>query len=61
MEFVEGGQVNDRNYMKKHGICVNEVLSTGFFFSMLKCVFITGFSLFVIYNNTFYWQSDILS
>lgn len=26
MEFAEGGQVNDRDYMKKHGINVNEVL-----------------------------------
>lgn len=25
MEFAEGGQVNDRDYMKKHGISVNEV------------------------------------
>ncbi len=26
MEFAEGGQVNDRDYMKKQGINVNEVL-----------------------------------
>ena len=26
MEFAEGGQVNDRDYMEKHGINVNEVL-----------------------------------
>lgn len=26
MEFLEGGQVNDREYMKKHCINVNEVL-----------------------------------
>lgn len=25
MEFAEGGQVNDREYMKAHGINVNEV------------------------------------
>lgn len=25
MEFADGGQVNDRDYMKKHGINVNEV------------------------------------
>jgi len=25
MDFAEGGQVNDRDYMKKHGINVNEV------------------------------------
>ena len=25
MEFVEGGQVNDRAYMEKNGIDVNEV------------------------------------
>lgn len=25
MEFIEGGQVNDRDYMKKHDINVNEV------------------------------------
>lgn len=25
MEFVEGGQVNDREYMTEHGIDVNEV------------------------------------
>ncbi|XP_050933901.1 aarF domain-containing protein kinase 1 isoform X2 [Lates calcarifer] len=25
MEFAEGGQVNDREYMKKHGINVNEI------------------------------------
>lgn len=25
MEFIEGGQVNDRDYMKKHNINVNEV------------------------------------
>ena len=28
MEFCEGGQVDDREYMKKHGINVNEVKST---------------------------------
>lgn len=27
MEFAEGGQVNDRDYLKKHGISVNEVPS----------------------------------
>lgn len=27
MEFIEGGQVNDRDYMKKHDINVNEVTS----------------------------------
>lgn len=26
MEFAEGGQVNDGEYMKKHGIDVNKVL-----------------------------------
>lgn len=25
MEFIEGGQVNDKNYMKEHDINVNEV------------------------------------
>lgn len=25
MEFAEGGQVNDKDYMKEHGINVNEV------------------------------------
>ncbi len=25
MDFAEGGQVNDREYMRKHGINVNEV------------------------------------
>lgn len=25
MSFAEGGQVNDKDYMKKHGISVNEV------------------------------------
>lgn len=25
MDFVEGGQVNDRQYMTEHGIDVNEV------------------------------------
>lgn len=25
MEFADGGQVNDKNYMQKHGINVNEV------------------------------------
>ncbi|XP_033967124.1 aarF domain-containing protein kinase 1 isoform X3 [Pseudochaenichthys georgianus] len=30
MEFAEGGQVNDREYMKKHGIDVNEVLEPDF-------------------------------
>lgn len=29
MEFVEGGHINDRDYMKKHGINVNEVLPAG--------------------------------
>lgn len=27
MEFAEGGQVDDRDYIKKHGINVNEVRS----------------------------------
>lgn len=26
MEFADGGQVNDRDYMQKHGINVNEVV-----------------------------------
>lgn len=26
MEFAEGGQVNDKDYIQKHGINVNEVL-----------------------------------
>ncbi|XP_061552719.1 aarF domain-containing protein kinase 1 isoform X2 [Phycodurus eques] len=30
MEFAEGGQVNDREYMKTHGINVNEVLQPDF-------------------------------
>ncbi|XP_053701364.1 aarF domain-containing protein kinase 1 isoform X3 [Synchiropus splendidus] len=30
MDFAEGGQVNDREYMKKHGIQVNEVLQPDF-------------------------------
>ena len=25
MDFAEGGQVNDRDYMRRHGINVNEV------------------------------------
>lgn len=25
MEFAKGGQVNDKDYMKEHGINVNEV------------------------------------
>lgn len=29
MEFVEGGQVNDRAYMEKNGIDVNEVGEVG--------------------------------
>lgn len=33
MEFIEGGQVNDRDYMKKHDINVNEVTSY-----LFKCV-----------------------
>lgn len=27
MEFAEGGHVNDKDYLKKHGIGVNEVPS----------------------------------
>lgn len=27
MEFMEGGQVNDRAYMERNGINVNEVVS----------------------------------
>lgn len=27
MEFAEGGQVNDKDYMQKHGINVNKVLN----------------------------------
>uniref|UniRef100_A0A8C2CMD0 AarF domain-containing protein kinase 1 n=1 Tax=Cyprinus carpio TaxID=7962 RepID=A0A8C2CMD0_CYPCA len=30
MDFAEGGQVNDREYIKKHGINVNEVLNQDF-------------------------------
>ncbi|XP_029453536.1 uncharacterized aarF domain-containing protein kinase 1 isoform X2 [Rhinatrema bivittatum] len=30
MEFLEGGQVNDREYMERHGIDVNEVLTEEF-------------------------------
>lgn len=29
MEFADGGQVNDKNYMQKHGINVNEVPRPG--------------------------------
>lgn len=37
MEFAEGGQVNDKDYMKKHGINVNEVRQTAPSASANKC------------------------
>ncbi|XP_036398543.1 aarF domain-containing protein kinase 1 [Megalops cyprinoides] len=42
MEFVEGGQVNDREYMKKHGIDVNEISrNLGKIYS--EMIFVNGF------------------
>ncbi|XP_024865240.1 aarF domain-containing protein kinase 1 isoform X2 [Kryptolebias marmoratus] len=42
MEFVEGGQVNDREYMKKHGIDVNEISENlGKMYS--EMIFVHGF------------------
>ncbi|KAM6912578.1 aarF domain-containing protein kinase 1 [Xenentodon cancila] len=42
MEFAEGGQVNDRNYMKKHGIDVNEISENlGKIYS--EMIFVHGF------------------
>ncbi|XP_063765083.1 aarF domain-containing protein kinase 1 isoform X3 [Eleginops maclovinus] len=42
MEFAEGGQVNDREYMKKHGINVNEISENlGKIYS--EMIFICGF------------------
>ncbi|KAJ8290284.1 hypothetical protein GJAV_G00010910 [Gymnothorax javanicus] len=42
MEFAEGGQVNDREYMEKHGINVNEVSQNlGKMYS--EMIFVNGF------------------
>uniref|UniRef100_A0A3Q1IGX9 AarF domain-containing protein kinase 1 n=1 Tax=Anabas testudineus TaxID=64144 RepID=A0A3Q1IGX9_ANATE len=42
MEFAEGGQVNDRDYMKKHGINVNEISENlGKLYS--EMIFVHGF------------------
>ncbi|KAL3048737.1 aarF domain-containing protein kinase 1 [Trematomus bernacchii] len=42
MEFAEGGQVNDREYMKKHGIDVNEISENlGKIYS--EMIFVRGF------------------
>ncbi|XP_041810533.1 aarF domain-containing protein kinase 1 [Chelmon rostratus] len=42
MEFVDGGQVNDRDYMKKHGISVNEISENlGKIYS--EMIFVHGF------------------
>uniref|UniRef100_A0A3Q3X711 AarF domain-containing protein kinase 1 n=1 Tax=Mola mola TaxID=94237 RepID=A0A3Q3X711_MOLML len=42
MEFAEGGQVNDRDYMKKHGISVNEISENlGKMYS--EMIFVHGF------------------
>ncbi|XP_037603041.1 aarF domain-containing protein kinase 1 [Sebastes umbrosus] len=42
MEFLEGGQVNDRDYMKKHGINVNEISENlGKMYS--EMIFVHGF------------------
>ncbi|KAM9341177.1 aarF domain-containing protein kinase 1 [Symphorus nematophorus] len=42
MEFAEGGQVNDRDYMKKHGINVNEISENlGKMYS--EMIFVHGF------------------
>ncbi|XP_078030981.1 aarF domain-containing protein kinase 1 isoform X5 [Epinephelus lanceolatus] len=42
MEFVEGGQVNERDYMKKHGINVNEISENlGKMYS--EMIFVHGF------------------
>ncbi|XP_029316991.1 aarF domain-containing protein kinase 1 isoform X2 [Cottoperca gobio] len=42
MEFAEGGQVNDREYMKKHGINVNEISENlGRMYS--EMIFVHGF------------------
>ncbi|CAF91242.1 unnamed protein product, partial [Tetraodon nigroviridis] len=42
MEFAEGGQVNDKDYLKKHGISVNEVSENlGKLYS--EMIFVHGF------------------
>ncbi|CAB1431424.1 unnamed protein product [Pleuronectes platessa] len=42
MDFAEGGQVNDKDYMKKHGINVNEISeSLGKMYS--EMIFVHGF------------------
>uniref|UniRef100_A0A8C9RS18 AarF domain-containing protein kinase 1 n=1 Tax=Scleropages formosus TaxID=113540 RepID=A0A8C9RS18_SCLFO len=42
MDFVEGGQVNDRDYMKRHGINVNEISrNLGKMYS--EMIFVHGF------------------
>ncbi|XP_039993811.1 aarF domain-containing protein kinase 1 isoform X2 [Xiphias gladius] len=42
MEFAEGGQVNDRDYMRKHGISVNEISENlGKMYS--EMIFVHGF------------------
>ncbi|KAM8915129.1 aarF domain-containing protein kinase 1 isoform 3-T3 [Spinachia spinachia] len=42
MEFVDGGHINDRNYMKKHGINVNEISENlGKMYS--EMIFVHGF------------------
>ncbi|XP_029453533.1 uncharacterized aarF domain-containing protein kinase 1 isoform X1 [Rhinatrema bivittatum] len=42
MEFLEGGQVNDREYMERHGIDVNEV-SCGLGRMYSEMIFMNGF------------------
>ncbi|TNN84972.1 putative aarF domain-containing protein kinase 1 [Liparis tanakae] len=42
MEFVDGGQINDKDYMKKHGINVNEISENlGKMYS--EMIFVHGF------------------
>lgn len=43
MEFAEGGEVNDRDYMKKHGINVNEVLPTALCMAVCRLQELIGF------------------
>jgi hypothetical protein len=43
MEFCEGGKVDDLNYMKDHGIAVEEVYIANLLYSLYLCVCMLSF------------------
>jgi hypothetical protein len=53
MEFCEGGKVDDLNYMKDHGIAVEEVYRLFIVFCLSVCVLSCCCYVFLHQNHAF--------